>query len=88
MPRGGVPTRKPTTSRVNLSALVKKAWGAAWSARDVVYQMPNGRDFVDSGSRGGIYAVRGNALLVLEDGVAVGYLLQSAPGNFRVLVNG
>lgn len=55
MPRGGVPRIPPQTRTIDVSALVRQAWGDEWMKKDTGYEFSNGRKFDVSEPQGGPY---------------------------------
>ena len=45
-----------TTQKIDYANIVRRAWGAEWAQRDIVYNFSNGRQFRDSFTQGGPYA--------------------------------
>ena len=45
-----------TLKIIDYGNIVRRAWGADWAKRDVVYKFSNGRQFRDSFTQGGPYA--------------------------------
>lgn len=45
----------PNTRLLDWKTMVQKQWGKQWNETEVVYRFSNGREFKDSGSRGGPY---------------------------------
>ena len=44
-----------TLQKIDYGGVVRRAWGAEWSQRDIVYKFSNGRVFRDSFTDGGPY---------------------------------
>ena len=44
-----------TYKKIDYANVVRRAWGAEWSQRDIVYKFSNGRTFRDSFTDGGPY---------------------------------
>jgi hypothetical protein len=65
------PSHSPSFREINLSAEVKKIWGAKWDSPELAYEFSNDRKFYLRTEDAGIYSGASNSPIEDETSIAI-----------------